>query len=212
MAWHENPVEASRFLQGAVLAQNRSVAQVGDCCNSHNSLQHLARDFIDGQGHKHANLPNFPVVLANCTPCMQDGTGDMERIGMINQRGKTLEATLARGKEYGPVAYINTAHAIHGNRRKGRRKQSRRVIQESVIQFIRFIHSLNSLQPFIHTGAYNSCTMHTVNSQSDLVVKYTCFPKNTHPLFQSLSDGSKRPDEGRTDITYTALCPYRSFG
>ena len=73
-----------------VLAQNRSVVQVGDSYDSHNSLQHLARDFIDGQGHKHADFPNFPVVLANCTPCMQDETGDMEGIGMINQRGKTL--------------------------------------------------------------------------------------------------------------------------
>ena len=47
-------------------------SQVGD---SHNSLQHLARDFIDGQGHKHADFPNFPVVLANCTPACKMGLG-----------------------------------------------------------------------------------------------------------------------------------------
>ena len=113
---------------------------------------------------------------------------------MINQRGKTLEATLARGMEgVWPCRLYK-----HSSCDSVTQKQSRRVIRESVIQFIRFIHSLNSLQPFIHTRAYNSYIIHTVNSQSDLVVKYTCFTKNTHPLFQPLSDGSKRPDEGTT--------------
>ena len=75
------------------------VAQVGNSYDSHNSLQHLAGDFIDSQGNKHADFPNFPVVPSNCTPCMQDGTGDMEKIGMINQRKNPLEDTLDRNME-----------------------------------------------------------------------------------------------------------------
>ena len=72
------------------------VAQVGDSYDSHNSLQHLAGDFIDGQGNKHAD---FPVVPSNCTPCMQDGTGDMERIGMINRKTPLPEVW----REYGTI-------------------------------------------------------------------------------------------------------------
>ena len=79
-----------QFTSLFVLAQNRSVVQLGDSYGNHNSLQHLARDFIDGPGYKQADFPNFPVVFANCTICMQDGTGDMKGSGMINQRGKTL--------------------------------------------------------------------------------------------------------------------------
>ena len=94
------------------------------------------------------------------------------------------------------LAYINTAHGFS-------QSYESRHSSQSVIHF-------NSIQRFLHTRACNSYLIHTVNSQSDLVVKYTCFTKNTHPLFQPLSDGSKRPDEETTgtDITYTALCPY----
>ena len=48
------------------------VEQIDDSYDSHNSLQYLARDFIDSQGNNHADFPNLPVDPA-LSPALKKG-------------------------------------------------------------------------------------------------------------------------------------------
>ena len=130
---------------------------------------------------------------------MQYGTGNMERIGMNNQQEKILEATLARSMEgvrpcrlYKHSSWFQFESVASGS--------------ESVIQF----NSIHSLHAFIHTRAYNSYTQSIVNLISLLNIlvspKIRIHYSNLSPT--EVKDQT-RELPARTDITYTALCPYR---
>ena len=74
------------------------VAQVDDSYDSHNSLQHLASDFIGGQSNKHADFPiSLSSLLIAPSPAwkMERGHG----IGMSNQPKEPLGDTFTRGIE-----------------------------------------------------------------------------------------------------------------
>ena len=45
-------------------ASNNCCSGAEHASQTSNSLQHLVRGFIDGQGNNHADFPNFPLLIA----------------------------------------------------------------------------------------------------------------------------------------------------
>ncbi|KAK9296529.1 hypothetical protein QLX08_009479 [Tetragonisca angustula] len=128
---------------------------------------------------------------------MQDGIGDMERIGMINQRRNPLEPPLLEvWREYGTVAYINIAVEI--------------IHTEFYTSVECLIHQTGVclIQSVIPTSYNTRHTQSTVNRVlSYIVFKYTCLSNIRIHYSKPLSDGSKKPNERTIGTSRTSYIP-----